>query len=238
MKVAIHQPQYFPWPPYLHKALSADVFVYFDTVQYSKNGVQNRNQIRAGGDALWLTVPVRNELGQRIAEAKIADPRAVAKHYKTLEGNYARAPGFPRWREELKALLATDRDSLSELAMASTEWMLGKLGATSRRVRATELPGGEGSASRLVASICKGLGATSYLTGTGALSYLDPADFSAIGCEVLVQEWQPLVYPQVGPGGGFVKDLSTLDLLLNCPDDAADRIRAAGRGWKQLAPSI
>ena len=44
--VAIHQPQYLPWQPYFAKALASDLFVYLDTVQFQKNGVQNRNQVK------------------------------------------------------------------------------------------------------------------------------------------------------------------------------------------------
>ena len=74
--------------------------------------------------------------------------------------------------------------------------------------------------------ICRALGATTYLTGTGALAYLNERDFAEIGCEVMVQQWQPFSYEQVN--GEFVPDLSALDLLLNCPDEAEDLIKAAG----------
>src|SRR5207244_9328678 len=106
VKVAIHQPQYFPWPPYVHKVMSVDIFVYLDTVQFSKNGLQNRNQIKTANGALWLTVPVRHELGSSIRKTMIADPKALAKHWKTLAINYARTPGLERWRDELQALLS------------------------------------------------------------------------------------------------------------------------------------
>ncbi|MBI3637246.1 MAG: WbqC family protein, partial [Candidatus Rokubacteria bacterium] len=46
MKVAIHQPHYLPWLGYLAKWAAADVFIVLDTVQYEKNGWQNRNRIK------------------------------------------------------------------------------------------------------------------------------------------------------------------------------------------------
>ena len=229
VKVAIHQPQYFPWPPYVHKVMAADIFVYLDTVQFSKNGLQNRNQIKGEKGALWLTLPVRHEFGQTIAQAQIADPRSTTKHWKTLAANYSHSPGFKRWNEELRDLLHLDATSLAELAIASTEWMLEKLNVKTKRIRASELDGAEGQASKLVASICAALRAQTYLTGTGALAYLDQADFS---CDISVQQWQPFEYAQ--QWDGFVPDLSTLDLLLNCPDDAANMIETAG-SWKPMA---
>ena len=226
MRVAIHQPQYFPWPPYVHKVLSADIFVYLDSVQFSKNGVQNRNQIKTAQGPLWLTIPVRNHLGQLLKDTKVADAGATRKHWKTIRTSYARTPGFTRWQTELEHLLDRDTEFLLEPAIDSTEWMLTKLNVRTERIKASEIDGTGGEASKLVASICGALRATSYLTGTGALAYLDERDFAEIGCELVVQQWNPFTYEQVN--GDFVPDLSTLDLLLNCPDEALGKIEAAG----------
>ena len=230
MRVAIHQPQYFPWPPYVHKVLSADIFVYLDSVQFSKNGVQNRNQIKTAQGPLWLTIPVRNHLGQLLNDTKVAEPGATRKHWKTIRASYARTPGFARWQAELEHLLDRDTEFLLEPSIDSTEWMLSKLNVRTERIKASELDGISGEASKLVASICGALRATSYLTGTGALAYLDERDFAEIGCDVMVQQWKPFTYEQVN--GEFVPDLSTLDLLLNCPDEALNLIESAG-SWNR-----
>jgi hypothetical protein len=108
------------------------------------------------------------------------------------------------------------------------------LGVTTQLLRVSDMSGVEGESSALVASICKALSADTYLTGTGALAYLDANDFGAIDCAVEVQTWQPFEYTQVSSVGQFIPDLSTLDLLLNRPDDAATLIAAAG-GWKRLS---
>jgi hypothetical protein len=231
VKIAIHQPQYFPWPPYVHKVMSADIFVYLDTVQFSKNGVQNRNQIKTSHGPQWLTVAVKHELGRSIRDTPLASASASVKHWKTLQANYARTPGFGRWKDELNGLLTRGYRTLDEVAIASTEWMIDKLRISNKRVRASEIEGTHGRASELVASICEALEADQYLTGTGALAYLQADDFKRIDCEVLVQRWQPFSYAQAH--GDFVPDLSTLDLLLNNPDKALSLIADAG-SWEAL----
>lgn len=217
----------------MHKVLSADIFVYLDTVQFSKNGLQNRNQVKTSQGAIWLTVPVKHEFGKTIREIEIADLRATTKHWKTLQANYSQTLGFTHWGDDLRNLLHSGATSLAELAIASTEWMLERLNVQAKRLRASEIDGVEGQASKLVASICKALGATTYLTGTGALDYLDVADFAAIDCDVEVQQFDILIYRQHWKEVGFIPGLSTLDLLLNCPDEAAEMIMAAG-SWKAL----
>src|SRR5580765_832935 len=92
MIVAIHQPQYLPWLPYCDKVDSCDLFVYLDNVQYQKNGLQNRNQIKTATGPAWLTVPVHATLSKTIAETGIADLRWKNKHERSIEMNYARAP--------------------------------------------------------------------------------------------------------------------------------------------------
>jgi WbqC-like protein family len=73
MRVAIHEPQYLPWLPYLAKADVCDVFAYLDNVQFQKNDLQNRDHIKTAQGARWLTVPVNASLGQRVRETRIAD---------------------------------------------------------------------------------------------------------------------------------------------------------------------
>ena len=212
--------------------MSADIFVYLDTVQFSKNGLQNRNQIKTASGAHWITVPVKHRFGQSIFETEIADRKTLTKHWKTIQANYSHSVGFRRWKDELVKIFESDHRSLAELTIATTEWMLGKLVVPTRRVRASELPKTEANASKLIAGICRHLGATNYLTGTGALAYMDLSDFSQIECEVFVQQWNSFNYQQLNDT--FVADLSTLDLLLNCPDQASELIENAG-SWKRLA---
>ena len=90
MKVAIHQPHYLPWLGYLAKWAAADLFVFLDTVQYEKNGWQNRNRIKTQAGATWLTVPVHAPHGTPISAVNIADeaepPLPLISHRVTLTG--------------------------------------------------------------------------------------------------------------------------------------------------------
>ena len=108
MKVAIHQPQYLPWLGYLAKWAAADVFVFLDTVQYEKNGWQNRNRIKTAAGAVWLTVPVHyRHLNQRIDETEIDYRRDWrTSHLNQFRDSYRRAPHFEDAMAILRAGLA------------------------------------------------------------------------------------------------------------------------------------
>ena len=61
MRVSIHQPQYLPWFPYIQKIISSDLFIFLDSVDFQKNGLQNRNKILTSNGPAWLTVPVNQK---------------------------------------------------------------------------------------------------------------------------------------------------------------------------------
>ena len=57
--VAIHQPNYVPWPGYFHKLAACDVFVHLDAVQYPRGqSFAARNRIKTPNGVTYLTVPV------------------------------------------------------------------------------------------------------------------------------------------------------------------------------------
>src|SRR5687768_8507939 len=58
--VVVLQPGYRPWLGFFDQMRRADVFVYYDGVQYDKHGWRNRNRIKTQSGPLWLTVPVRH----------------------------------------------------------------------------------------------------------------------------------------------------------------------------------
>ena len=93
--LVVLQPSYLPWLGFFDQVRRCDRFVFYDDVQYDKDGWRNRNRIKAAAGPVWLTVPVRTRgrMGQPIDEVEIANATPWArKHLKTIEEAYARAP--------------------------------------------------------------------------------------------------------------------------------------------------
>jgi len=231
MIVAIHQPQYLPWLPYCAKAAACDVFVYLDNVQFQKNGVQNRNQIKTAQGAQWLTVPVHASLDANLNKTPLADDRWSAKHLRTLQQSYARAPHV-EMLDELGALILRSWASIADLNIAVTDWMFGRLGVGARCVRASTL-GVAGHKSELVLAICQALGCDTYLSGSGAKAYQSAESFAAAGVGLRYHRYRHPEYSQCYPKLGFLPELSALDLLLN-EGSAAPEFLSSG----QLADEV
>ena len=103
MIVSIHQPQYIPWLPYFKKIDNSDIFILLDNVNFQKNGLQNRNQIKTNTGLHWLTVPIKHKLGQKIMDTTIDNNKSWGiKHWKTIKHNYQNASEFHEYKEELE----------------------------------------------------------------------------------------------------------------------------------------
>lgn len=227
MNVVILQPGYLPWLGFFDQLRRADVFVYYDDVQYDKHGWRNRNRIKTQTGPLWLTVPVRHSgLGQpRILDVEI-DARTpwARKHVATVKQAYSGAPFQRMYLPALEDLLQRRWERLVDLDIAVVDLMAQWFGMAPRIERSSELHVCGDRSERLV-QICRHFGATTYLSGGAAETYLDQPLFAKHGMAVELQRFKHPEYPQLH--GPFVPFLSALDLLLNCGPESGSVIGRA-----------
>ena len=213
-RISIHQPHYLPWVPYFNKILQSDQFVFLDNVQFQKNGMQNRNQIKTKDGVLWLTVPVMQSLGQQISETVIADKGAVNKHLKTIEMAYKKSPHFNDIFPVIVQVTDKGYDKLSELNCDLIMRFLEYFGYKGEVIKASQI-NVSGRGSDLVLDICRKLGASKYISGPGGKAYMKLEDFGRGGVAVEFQDYKNVEYPQLFAEQGFIGDLSVVDLLFN-----------------------
>src|SRR5436305_3143233 len=95
MRAVVLQSNYVPWKGYFDLIQNADVFVYYDEVQYTKNDWRNRNRICSKNGHHWLTIPVsRDAVKLKISEVPLPDSCWQLDHFKTLSHSYLPAPYF------------------------------------------------------------------------------------------------------------------------------------------------
>lgn len=216
MIVTIHQPGYLPWIPFVEKGLRSDVYVLLDHVQFEKNSAQNRNRIKTSQGELWLTVPVSRSLKTVINDVTIP-PSAKGwniKHRQSIEQSYGKAPFFKQVADIVFPFFESPWEKLVDLNLAIDRAFLSMAGFTGRIVRSSEM-NIAGASSDLILSICRELGAATYLSGIAGRDYLDLAAFEASGIQVLFQQYRHGEYPQRFPKVGFLPGLSALDLFMN-----------------------
>jgi hypothetical protein len=231
--VTIHQPEHLPWLGFFNKVDRANVLVLLDVVQYRKGYFQNRNRILGPDGPQWLSVPVVRagytqgtlrdlQINNAVRVHNRVDWRR--RHWKTIEHAYRRHPYFALAESLLAELYRREWDLLVDLNVTIIRGFLDVLNVDTRVVWASDLHV-EGRSSQLLASICRAIGARTYLSGPTGRAYLDEAPFRAMGIGVDYHEFEHPTYPQ-RHRDVFVPNMSTLDLLCNCGPDSLEVIRS------------
>lgn len=229
--VVVMQSNYLPWKGYFDLVHDADLFIFYDDLQYTKNDWRNRNRIKAVRGAEWLTVPVGADCNRLICEVAIKDTAWQAKHWKILLHNYGTCPHFARYRPWLEDhFLGKSWSSLSDMNQVLVQLISSEcLGITTEFQDSRQYSLSGQKQDRLLDLLIKA-GAERYISGPAAKSYIDPMRFSAAGIQVVWKDYSGYPeYPQRYPP--FDHAVSILDLLFNVGPDAAAFIW----GWRRNA---
>jgi len=213
--IAILQSNYIPWKGYFDIIRRVDEFVLYDDAQYTMRDWRNRNRVKTPTGTRWLTIPVRKPAsGSRIRDVHTLGDEWRAHHWGVLQNSYARAPAFRQCRERVEPLYLAGRETqLSAINRRFLEAVLELLGIETPLRWSWELELVAGRNERLI-GICHQLGATDYLTGPAARSYLDADRFAAAGIRVHWMSYDGYPeYPQLH--GEFEHSVSILDLLFH-----------------------
>ena len=230
MKIVILQPSYIPWRGYFHQIQKADLFVFYDCVQYDKHGWRNRNSIKTSQGSQWVTIPVNTKgcvsEGTEIKDVSIIwDAHWNEKHLRSIQQSYAKAPFFKQYEPLLQAIYSRRDALLSDFTCASTELIARELGISHTKfIRSSELKAEGAKTDRLI-WILKKVGATHYISGPSAADYIEREKFEEAGISLEFIAYDYPEYPQLH--GNFEPQVTVLDLLFNVGPDAGKYI------WKE-----
>jgi len=216
MNVVILQPSYIPWRGYFHQISKADLFIFYDNVQYDKHGWRNRNQIKTAQGKQWLTIPVHSggaTDGLLIKDAKIDWSRPwAANHWKALSFAYAKAPHFRQYASLLEPFYQRCDQLLADFTIDLTISLARELGISHTKfMRSSEIPGIDGQKTDRLIQILTSVGTTHYISGPSAQDYIEQDKFDAAGITLEYMVYDYPEYPQLYPP--FEPQVSILDLL-------------------------
>lgn len=215
MRCVILQPSYVPWRGYFDLIRRADVFVFYDDVQYDKHGWRNRNRVKTPGGSEWLTIPVHSRgatSGLLIKDVR-TNPGTnwSGAHLRTLRRLYEAGPHFADYLPWLESTYADPPPLLADFTIATTIDLAGMLGIDSTTFLRSSTLGIEGRKTDRLVAVCRALGATEYLSGPSARDYIEPEKFAAAGIELQYIDYRYPEYPQLYPP--FDPYVTILDLL-------------------------
>jgi hypothetical protein len=216
VKVVILQPSYIPWRGYFDQIRRADLFLFYNDVQYDKHGWRNRNQIKTAQGKQWLTIPVHSHgvtEGVAINQVRIDWSRDWAKsHLKALTFAYTKAPYFDRYLPRLKELYERHDEYLAAFTIDFSIFLAHELGNDHTRFMcSSDIADLTGQKTDRLIQILKHVGATDYISGPSARDYLEQDKFDAAGITLEFMEYNYPEYPQLYPP--YDPAVTILDLL-------------------------
>lgn len=231
MKCVILQPSYIPWRGYFHQIYKADVFVFYDDVQYDKHGWRNRNRVKTHQGTQWLTIPVlahRAPVEHTPINQVLIDQRQPwnRKHWMTLAQSYASAPYFSRYGETIEGLYHQPPPYLADFTIELTIALARQLGIKHTRfMRSSEMNVNGAKTARLL-NILTCLGADHYISGPAAKAYIDASQFDSAGIRLEYMEYNYPEYEQLYPP--YDPQVSILDLMFMTGPEALSFIVGKG----------
>ncbi len=215
MRVGIIQSSYFPWRGYFDFINSVDLFIFYDDIQYSKNGWRNRNRLKTSDGLRWITVPVRGRsLKQLIQHTEIDDREDWRrKHIGLFKEAYGGAPFLKDALTLVKGLNDAGDRTISDLNIRLIKSVCAYLEITTPMKQSSEWTL-EGSKTDRLLDLLRQVKAKTYLSGGSADEYLEKDKFRGAGIQLEYKTYDYEPYPQLW--GAFEGNVSILDLIANC----------------------
>lgn len=228
MKVVILQPSYIPWRGYFEQIYRADLFIFYDDVEYDKRGWRNRNQIKTASKKQWLTIPVNSKNSQKehtpINKIPIVwESRWNETHLKTLRQSYQKAPFFHHYEKMLTEFYQRHDHYLADFTIDFTIALAREIGITKTDFkRSSELKGITGKKTDRLLSVLQAVNAKHYISGPSARDYIEEEKFEKADISLEYVNYNYPEYPQLYPP--FDPYVSILDLLVMTGPEALNYI--------------
>ena len=236
-KVAMMQPTFLPWLGFFELMDVADIFVFLDNFQFSRQSWGHRNQLLLSpGRVGMVTLPIRHnkKLTSSFLEIQEADPtRWRRKFLTTIRQSYGKAPYARTIIPFLEEWLSTDYANIADLEIAFIKKVAAYIGITTDLRRSSEMDDtSDARRSHRVVRILKALNAGRYFSAAGSSEYMrGDGVFPLADLPVSFQDFHPKPYPQIG-ALEFVPRLSVLDALFNLDVAGVREMMHGTKHWK------
>ena len=227
MKGIILQPTYLPWMGYFEMIASCDIYIAFDSAQFTRKTFDHRNKIKTANGVIYLSVPVQKApQNTRTCDIKISYEQGnpLEKHWKTIKLAYKKAPYFEKYRSLFEEFYSKKYILLRDLNVDMIKLICSILGIKTKIIFSSSLSDKNTKKTERVINLCKQAQITHLYDAQGAEKILDKSLFKKEGILIDFQDFKHPKYPQLW--GEFVPYLSVIDLIFNQGDKSLSIIRS------------
>ena len=216
MNVTIHQPYFAPYIGFFSKVYASETLVLYDTAQYVKNRLDNRNYINCNNKKTLLTVPVAKHMSFKpLCEILISNHYNWKDEHKILlNGAYSSHDYFKIIDDLIGEIYSQEFVYLAELNSCFIIKLLDLFGWQGEVISSSELDINPSiSPSEKILSILKKTGAEKYIAGPSSIKYLDINLLQNDGIKVDFHQYTSKTYNQKSKN--FLPNLSIIDYICN-----------------------
>lgn len=218
MKIASHQPYFFPYIGYFSLISAVDTFIFFDISQFTRKSWMTRNRILKP-DYNWQYFNAGTQylhVDGNLIECRLKDDLAwkekiiaQLEHYKKKARFYSETITF------ISELLFGPETFLADFNVKSTIAIAGKLNINTAVYRYSEIISKVEKAERgnlWGLNFCKALGADSYINAPGGVELYSANEYNEAGVKLGFIKHRLTPYSQNNQN--FIPGLSIIDVLM------------------------
>jgi hypothetical protein len=219
MTLAIMQPYLFPYVGYFQLIQAVDKFVFYDDVNFIKQGWINRNRILQANEAVYFTLPVKSISSfTKICDTQIDEksfPLWRNKFLKTLQYNYTKAPYFTQAFSIIENVLTADTLLINNLAKESIIAIADYIGIETTFNPSSSMYNNQHLSSQArVIDICIKENASTYINMPGGAALYNETDFANEKIKLNFIKSKIPAYKQFNDT--FQPGLSIIDVMMFC----------------------
>lgn len=221
----IHQPSFFPWLGLLDKIAKSQNYILLDNVHANKASNQYRNIFYCNGLSKYISIPVDYNINKLISELKFKNNLWKEEHLNKFYNYYLKSPFFDEIFPLIQDVYNSSYESPIDFIINTMLFAFNMFKINVDIIKNSEL-NSSGSKGRLVLDICKKTNTKVYLSGQGAMNYMDEdilKEFHTNGIKVIWHAFEHPIYNQ-DMKYNFVSGLSFLDILFFEGIENANRI--------------
>lgn len=220
-KVAIHQPNYLPWPGYFYKLWLSDKFVFLDHVKLNKQGITRRTYVPKSSEPpvkSYLTIPLLKHSDYTlIKDLKIDHSKYWAQQHLNIF--YQLYHQTPFASELWPQLLSWYGDSSAYDSLADWNvFLINKIITDLGFKRETHLSSSmniKGVKDEMHTEIINKLGGTVYISGASGTEYRKESVFIAHDIKVIDIDFMSYMKDKPYKSSNYLPGLNILDILFN-----------------------
>ncbi len=223
MIASIHQPNFFPWMGFFNKINSSDVFIFLTDARRSKNDKYlTRSLILNNSSENYLSMP----LGPK--QIKISDLLMPNDNQwrinmlNVVNASYSKCNFYDEILIDIEKLIMFDCKYFFEFSINIIYFFMKKFNISTNCYIDLNFERHFGQSSSRLVNLCKEVKADKYLSGLGAMTYIDEDIFIKNKIDIIYQNYIPQPYNQYSTE--FISGLSIIDVLFNCGYNETERL--------------